>query len=206
MNGDAVLNRLAAVVVIVVGLVVLRREFGPVKPIVPPPARQENWRDFFGGSRLGDSAAPVNLVVFMDYQCPFCAKLDSVIADLETQRPGRFLVHMRHWPLTSIHPQARNAALASVCADSLGVLRRVHDQLFRERRKLSDSTYGRLQTGPVAAEELVRCMRSDWAAARLRSDSVAAVSLDVAGTPVVLVDGDRYHRSLAPHELLKYID
>lgn len=70
-----------------------------------------------GGRTLYESvAAPIQITVFSDFQCPYCASLAKTLAVVVTDDPGRLFVRHRHYPRGASHPYAEEAALAAECA------------------------------------------------------------------------------------------
>jgi len=70
-----------------------------------------------GGHRRGPANAPVTIVEFMDYECPFCARMADTLRIFQERHPTTVSIVFRQFPLEDIHPFARAAALASECAD-----------------------------------------------------------------------------------------
>jgi len=71
------------------------------------------------------------IVEYVDFECPFCRRLDAVLAPILAKHPGQVRVVRRHVPLTKIHPHADSAARAAVCADAQGKADAMADALFR---------------------------------------------------------------------------
>ncbi|HET6583211.1 MAG TPA: thioredoxin domain-containing protein, partial [Nannocystaceae bacterium] len=78
---------------------------------------------------LGPENALVTIIVFSDFQCPFCARVQPTLAELRKQHPDDLRIVFRHMPLT-MHPHARAAAKAAIAADRQGKFWRMHDFLF----------------------------------------------------------------------------
>jgi protein-disulfide isomerase len=91
----------------------------PVADMTPDPARMR-----------GDSQAPVTILEFSDFSCPFCKKAEATLSELLAKYPGKVKVGYRDFPLRQIHPQAQLAAEASRCAGELGKYWEYHDLLF----------------------------------------------------------------------------
>ena len=101
--------------------------------------------------RLGNAAAPVEVVVFSDFQCPFCARAAASIHKVYEARPEAVSFVFKQMPLTSIHPYAAAAALVSVYAQSKDKFWEVHDKLFAEQADL----------GPEKITEILESMGAD---------------------------------------------
>ena len=92
-----------------------------------------------GGHALGNSDAPVTIVEFSDYQCPFCRRhASTTLPELRKEYvdSGKVRYLHRDLPLDSIHPQARKAAEAAHCAGDQGKYWAMHDVLFAKQRQL----------------------------------------------------------------------
>src|SRR5512138_3617592 len=94
-----------------------------------------------GYPSLGPADAPITLVEFADYQCPFCRAWEQeTYQPLLAAYPGKIRIVYRDFPLTSIHPNAMPAAEAGQCADEQGKFWEYHDKLF-SGESLSDDIY-----------------------------------------------------------------
>ncbi len=92
-----------------------------------PKARQVN---FGAGAVKGKADAPVKIVEFSDFQCPFCARAFPTIQQVQKEYGDKVVLVYRHLPLTSIHPRAHITAQASECARDQGKFWEFHDELF----------------------------------------------------------------------------
>jgi protein-disulfide isomerase len=143
-----------------------------------------------GAALMGARNAPLAIVAYSDFQCPYCARFaDTTFRDLEKQyiSKGKVLFAFRHLPLTRIHPQAFSAAAAATCAAEQGKFWEMHDRLFAATRQLSDSSW------PSFARELrldVSRFQSclvDSGPAVVQKDVELAHALQVTGTPTFLI-------------------
>ena len=100
---------------------VVRREVFLVHPAQTRPRTIPEWRDFSrDGHRMGPQKAPVTIVVFSDFQCPYCALLMDRLGVLRAKYPRDVAVVYRHYPLVE-HRYSMAAARASECAASQGL-------------------------------------------------------------------------------------
>jgi protein-disulfide isomerase len=83
---------------------------------------------------LGAADAPVTIVIFSDYQCPYCARLEPTIKQVLEQYNGKVKVYFRDFPL-SFHQFAQKAAEASRCAGEQGKYWEYHDTLFQKQNE-----------------------------------------------------------------------
>jgi protein-disulfide isomerase len=120
-----VIERAADLVLIVVALTMLgfyiaRRPTSRSASEAPTVA-PENWRsENTTGIGMGPLDAPVIVMEFMDFECPFCAAWAARVDSLVQEFPDKVRVVLHHFPLTGIHPQAMQAAIAAECADRQG--------------------------------------------------------------------------------------
>ena len=143
-----------------------------------------------GTPSVGDPNAPVVIIEFSDFECPFCAKfVKEIFPELKAKYidTGEVQFVFRHLPLTAIHKRARRAAEAAECAATKGKFWEMHDRLFTDATKLADSDLGAsakaVGLDPDAYE---RCM-TDHAAAIVEKDAELARRLGLGSTPVFLV-------------------
>jgi protein-disulfide isomerase len=142
---------------------------------------------------LGDSPsrgpkdAPVTLVVFSDFQCPFCSKIEPTVQALEQAYPGKLRVVWKNFPL-DFHADARLAAAAALAAHAQGKFWAMHDKLFAQQQQL-----GRAHLEGYAREvglDLGRWQAAlEAQAAVVESDVKQGSALGVQGTPTVFVNG-----------------
>ena len=134
--GEAIVTGLLAACALVVTALIVRREFYPAVARagdLRPPTRVKNWQQFARGEeRIGSPAAPVTVVVFSDYQCPFCKRVFTSLKSLSATHPVTFAVLHRNFPIATIHPFARRAAVAAACAAIQGRFAPYHDHSARK--------------------------------------------------------------------------
>ena len=143
------------------------------------------------GNRIGSPAAPVVIVVFSDYQCPFCRAFDESVSRLIEEHPGRVSAVFRNYPLEGIHPFAYRAALRAECAQEQGKFARMHKLLFALRDSLgavSEEEVAR-RSGVTDVRKFVACVSERRYSARIASDIRAAGELHVRMTPTAVVHG-----------------
>jgi protein-disulfide isomerase len=157
-----------------------------VKIALEPPRFEV---DPIGPSR-GPSDAPVTIVEFSDFQCPYCSRAVPIVDALVERHPEDVRVVYRHLPLEQIHPRARDAAVAAGCAEDQGKFWVYHDGLFENPGKLSDEDLARLagETG-LDTEAFAACYAARTPEARVDADIAAAKAAGLSSTPAFLVNG-----------------
>jgi len=81
----------------------------------------------------GSADAPVTIVEFSDFQCPYCARVEPTVEQVMQQYQGKVKLYFRDFPLSSIHPYAEQAAEASRCAGEQGKYWEYHDMLYQKQ-------------------------------------------------------------------------
>jgi protein-disulfide isomerase len=142
------------------------------------------------GPSRGPEDAPIELVEFSDYQCPFCKNAESLVGQVLERYPTQVRLEFRHFPLDNIHPQARRAAEAALCAGDQGKFWEYHAQLFQQAPKLGEAELGQYasQIGLDRAA-FDACMSEKRHAAKVDADLEAGKAIGVAGTPAFYVNG-----------------
>lgn len=140
-------------------------------------------------TRGGGSDAPVTLVEYTDFQCPFCKRVQPTL-DTIIGRYGDNVRHVfKHLPL-AMHPQARLAADASMCARDQGQFWQLHDWLFANSRNLSRETIIEQARAMGMDEEVfTACLDDDTDGAEVEQNMIEAQGLGLSGTPGFLING-----------------
>jgi protein-disulfide isomerase len=138
----------------------------------------------------GAADARVTLVTFSDYQCPYCIRSEQVLADVLAKYPKDVRVVHRHFPLDQIHPFARPAAEAAMCADEQGRFWAFHDEIFALDGKLDEKSFdtiaGKLGLDGAALD---RCIEERRFKDYVENDAKAGEAAGVTGTPAFFVNG-----------------
>lgn len=152
---------------------------------------------------LGPMDAPVTLVEFSDFQCPYCARLAPVVKRIAGEYPGQVRVVFRQFPLRSIHANAQKAAEASLCAFDQGRFWEMHDALFAEIKKLGPNDLtARAKKLDLDLDAFNQCLESGKYAATVQQDLEDGMAAGVSGTPAVYVNG-RVLKGSKPYESIK---
>jgi protein-disulfide isomerase len=129
------------------------------------------------------------VVEFSDFQCPFCSRATSTVAEVERKHPSDVRVVWKHLPL-SFHPNAMPAALAAEAAREQGKFWEMHDKLFANQASLSEAAYE--QYARELGLDLARFRASRASPStrkRVEEDMAAAAAAGVTGTPTFVVNG-----------------
>jgi protein-disulfide isomerase len=144
--------------------------------------------DVTGAPVRGKVDAPVTLVVFSDFECPWCGKLEPVLAELQAQNQDKLRIIFKHLPLP-MHQQAEPAALAAIAAQQQGKFWEMHDALFQTTAwtpNTIDETAVRLG---LNMEKFRADLGSQETQMQLAKDKTDAQAADVTSTPSLFVNG-----------------
>jgi len=145
----------------------------------------------FDPARLrGRPDAPVMIVEFSDFQCPFCRKVEGTIKSLLVKYQGQVSLAYRDFPLRGMHSQAELAAEASRCAGEQGKFWEYHDLLFANLEKLNRKSVAEI-AGNLNLDEqrFVACVSSGKYAQKIDQDLQDGIRAGVEGTPGIFING-----------------
>ena len=155
----------------------------------------------------GNESAPVTIMAFSDYQCPYCIRSEPVLAEVLERYPEDVRVIHRHFPLDSIHPFARPAAEAAMCADEQGRFWDYHDAIFAKGGRLSEDSFGEIAEAlGLDGEALGRCMDEGRYKAFVQADFEAGEAAGVTGTPAFFVNGIALRGARDADDLSRIVD
>ena len=150
---------------------------------------------------IGDPNAPITIIEFSDFQCPFCARFDSQTLPLLVEEyidQGKVKLVFRDFPIQSIHPNAVAASAASECANEQGKFREMHDMLFDRQSEWSRqdgasalALFSQYATEiQLGQERFDSCLASGKYIEEIRKDLEDGRDYGVSGTPGFFVGND----------------
>ena len=144
-----------------------------------------------GFPSLGPNDAPITVVEFSDFQCPYCQRFRQQTFDaLLAAYPGKIRIVYRNLPLTSIHPQAMSAAEAAMCAGEQNAFWQYHDKLFENSSALSAELYSQLATDlGLNVEAFEACVTNRTYQTAIEADMDFSLGLGVQSTPTFFING-----------------
>jgi protein-disulfide isomerase len=154
-----------------------------------PPIRRASVNTE-GAPVRGNPSAPVAVVEFSDFHCPFCKRVQPTLLELLAKYPDKVKVVYMDLPLDSLHPQARRASEAARCARDQGKFWEYHDKIYGGGPDVSPEYLNRLATEiglDVAAFE--QCLASGKHRAGIQSDLDQGTRLGLSGTPAFFING-----------------
>lgn len=138
---------------------------------------------------FGPEDAPVTLIEFSDFQCPYCNRLVPTIDQVKEEYGDTVRIEFRQFPLESIHPAARVAAEASLCADEEGKFWELHDAMFADFRNLSRDRIVEMGSEIGLDDSFVACVDEGRYSERVTADLQAGREAGVSGTPAMFING-----------------
>ena len=144
--------------------------------------------DITGAPVRGKADAPVTLVVFSDFECPWCAKLEPLLAQLLAANADTVRVVFKHLPLP-MHPQAEPAALAAIAAQRQGRFWEMHDALFAVQQWTPAAVTETATRIKLDMNRFQADLNSQETRMQLAKDKADAQAAEVAATPSVFVNG-----------------
>jgi protein-disulfide isomerase len=160
-------------------------------PVLTPTPQFVRYKIVSDGfPSIGPANAPITLVEFGDFQCPFCKQWhQETYQPLLAAYPGKIRVVFRDFPLTSIHPNAEPAAEAAQCANEQNAFWPYHDKLFNGDT-LSDAMYQQYaQDLNLNMTQFNACYSAHKYAQAIQTDSAYALSIGVNSTPTFFING-----------------
>lgn len=157
---------------------------------------------------LGPENAPVTIVEFSDYQCPFCARWQQEVwPQISETYQGKVRLVYRDFPLVQAHPYAQDAAVAARCAGEQGRYWEYHDLLFLGEMEFSPLAYeafaSRLE---LDMDPFNQCRKSSEMLQLVQSDLSLGELVGIDGTPTFFVNGYRIKGAQPFEEFQKVID
>jgi len=151
----------------------------------------------------GPADAPVTLVEYGDFECPYCGAAYPIIKEVQARLGERLRFVYRHFPTTTSHPHAEQAAEAAEAAASQGRFWEMHDLLFENQRHLGEQDLrGYAEQLRLDLERFNRELTQHDYADRVHEDFLSGVRSGVNGTPTFYINGARYDGSYQPQPLL----
>jgi protein-disulfide isomerase len=145
---------------------------------------------------LGDASAPVTLIEYGDFECPYCGRAYPVLKRVKQRLGNRLRFVFRNFPLGDPHPHAEHAAEAAESAAARGGAKAfwtMHDLLFEHQSALDDpSLAGYAEAAGVNAEAVLEDLREGRYRELVRESFTGGVRAGVNGTPTLFIDGIRY--------------
>jgi protein-disulfide isomerase len=173
-------------------------ERGAHKLIPPVNAEQDHV--------LGPADAPITLVEYGDFECPFCGRSYPAVHRIRRELGDRLRFVYRHFPRPE-HPHARHAAQAAEAASAQGHFWEMHDQLFEHQDALTDSDLAHYAVDiGLDVERFQRDLTSHVYLERVQNDIQSGARSDVHGTPTFFINGVKHEGPDTFEDLMNAIE
>jgi protein-disulfide isomerase len=188
------------------GLVVRREFFAPAATplqVERKPYFINDWRGaLVKGIHMGPEQAPVHLLEFADFECPFCASFHKDVKALRVRYPTQVALTFVHFPLP-MHRFAEPAARVAECAGDQGRFEAMYDLLFEQQEKFGLKPWSEFATeaGVTDNAAFEACIKRTDPILRITEGRALGNQLDVQGTPTVVINGWKLGRPPTPDEL-----
>jgi predicted DsbA family dithiol-disulfide isomerase len=164
----------------------LKKEYG-FRSYLEPLRAQVSTAGF---PSRGPANAPVTIVEFSDFECPYCGGLFPTLKQVEKNYPEQVRIVYRQFPLTNIHPYAQKAAEASLCAHDQQKFWEFHDSMFAKQRELSVADLKQRAVDlKLDSQAFNQCLDSGRHAAAIQADIQEGARFGVTGTPALFING-----------------
>ncbi|MDP1709639.1 MAG: DsbA family protein, partial [Candidatus Komeilibacteria bacterium] len=156
----------------------------------------------------GDFKAPITLVEYSDFECPFCERHYPTLKKILSDYAGQVRLVYKHFPLTNIHPNAQKAAEASECADEQGKFWEYHDKLFENQPQgySPDKFKQWAKDLNLNAAKFNDCLDSGKTTAKVQADATDGQGRGVQGTPATFVNGQLVSGAVPYEEFQAVVD
>ena len=156
------------------------------------PKEIKNWDEYIRShdATHGDTAAEIVVVEFTDFQCHYCKIFnDNTRKQLLSKYGDNIRMVLKHYPLESIHPEAKQAAVAAQCALREGKFWEMTDVLFNNQDKLSTEFLIAAGKSLGLGSQYAECVTNQDTLAEVEQDIQDGARVGVQGTPAFLVNG-----------------
>src|SRR2546421_1636261 len=151
----------------------------------------------------GPVTAPVTLVQYGDYECPYTRQSTTVVQALQAQLGERLRFVFRNFPLVQIHPHALHAAEAAETAATQGKFWEMHDYIFHHQHTLEDADLAHFAVAVgLDMQQYARALAEQRSLARIEEDMEGGERSGVQGTPTFFINGVLYRGSWEQEALL----
>jgi predicted DsbA family dithiol-disulfide isomerase len=155
---------------------------------------------------IGPPNAPITIIEFSDFQCPFCSRMVPTLKQIRENYKDQVRLVFRQFPLNSIHPQAQKAAEASLCAANQNKFWEMHNLMF-EDKKLSLSDL-KLKAASLKLDtiEFERCLDLNQFTEQVKRDILDGARAGVTATPTMFINGRPLTGAVHYKQIKKIID
>jgi len=155
----------------------------------------------------GNADAPITIVEFADFQCPFCSKAQPLVNNVLAKYKDKVKLAYLDFPLSQIHQHAEAAAEASRCALEKGKFWQMHDAMFADQSKLDEAALVKMAMGlGLDQKSFESCLKSSKYKEVVQKDLQVGSQAGVNGTPTFFINGEFLSGVQSEADLAKIID
>jgi protein-disulfide isomerase len=174
-------------------------------PPTPPGEADPNTRfraEIKGSPMKGAKDAPITIVQWSDFQCPFCSRVEPTISKVMDEYKGKVRVVWRDLPLP-FHPNAKPAAIAARAAGEQGKFWEMHDKIFADQQHMDRQTYEKYaQELGLNMGKFKAALDAEKGKEAIDADSAAGNKIGARGTPAFFING-KFLSGAQPFEMFK---
>jgi protein-disulfide isomerase len=157
-----------------------------------------------GAPTLGPKDAPVTLVEFSDFQCPYCQSVAPTLKQVARAFGDSVQIVYRQYPIASIHPFAVKAAEASLCAHEQGKFWELHDVMFQDQKQLAVSDLkAKARRLGLDGKKFDACLDTGRFVEQVQNDQREGLRVGVNGTPAMFINGTYVEGGSVPFSVLE---
>jgi len=168
----------------------------------------EGWQDALTvGIQSGSADAPVQVVEFADFQCPYCAQFEATVQAIRDKYPDQVAFTFAHFPLPG-HTFAEHAARAAECAHVQGRFEAMRSLLFEKQQDLGVVPWLDFakQAGILDINQFDACVKDTGPVEGIEQSKKLAENMDVWGTPTIIVNGWKLPLTPSSEDLEKIVE
>ncbi len=190
MSNKTLLALIAIIIVLFVAFVLFARPASTSENDGPVTAA--TWQNI-----KGNPNAPVQIVEYADFQCPACASMHAYLQPILEQNPEKVALTFKHFPLVTIHAQARIAAQAAEAAGRQGKFFEMHDKIFETQSvwsrngKAKDTFISYAEELGLDVEQFKKDIDSAEVVNKVRADMEEGKKARITGTPTIFINGEQ---------------
>jgi protein-disulfide isomerase len=182
------------------------RDKAKIVTYLKPPVVYRTKVDIADAPSQGPTSAPVSIVKFEDFECPFCKTVQPTLAAVLKKYDGKVRLVHKDLPLEQIHPQAQLAAEAARCAGEQGKFWEYHDTLYGNAPKLGADALKSYAKNIGLDASFEQCLASGKYKASVQKDLSEGAKLGITGTPTFFINGREVSGALPLESFAAIID
>lgn len=169
----------------------LEGSFTQIKTDTSTPTFRSDWRSFIRTKNpsLGSTDAPVTILMFIDFECPFSQAGFGVFNEVQATFGSAIRFVFKQFPITSLHPSAEAAAEASICANEQGDFWKFYTAAFQGKKLDESSLYAYAMASGANPAVFDTCFKTHKFSNIITEDLNDGLALGVRGTPTYIVNG-----------------